>query len=150
MGILSMFAAPFDSIINSIGDALDKNLTSDEEKMILRNELVKIQKSAELEIKKLEGQYESELTSRHAADMKSDDIWSKRIRPMSLAFLLLVVSLLAVADGNFSWNEHEFAIGSGYIDLFQTLLLTSFSFYFGGRSMEKIAKIKNVAPKKES
>jgi len=144
MGILSLFAAPFDAIINSVGDAIDKNVTSDEEKLILRNELVKIQASSALELKKLEAQADKELTTRHAADMQSDDIWSKRIRPMSLAFLLLVVSVLSVTDGNLSWNEHEFTIGAGYIDLFQTLLLTSFSFYFGGRSMEKIYKIKNA------
>lgn len=148
MGILSLFAAPFDAIINSVGDAIDKNVTSDEEKLQLRNELVKIQASAELEAKKLEAQYDTEITSRHTADMQSDDKWSKRIRPMSLAFLLLVVSVLAFSDGNLSWNEHSFTVDAEYIDLFKTLLLTSFSFYFGGRSMEKIYKMKNN-PKKD-
>lgn len=146
MSILSFFAAPFNKIIDSVGDAIDKNVTSEEERLKLKNEMLAIKATTDLELQKLELQYEQELSKRHEMDMKSDDKWSKRIRPMSLAYLLLVVTILALSDGNISWNEYEFVIRENYIDLFQTLLIVAFGFYFGSRGFEKVHAIKYGKP----
>ena len=86
----------------------------------------------------MELKYEEEITARHTSDMTSDDKWSKRIRPFSMAYLLGVVSILAVTDGNITWGEYQFIINPEYVELFKALLMTAFAFYFGGRSLEKI------------
>lgn len=137
----TLFTGSVHKVVDSIGEAIDKNVTNDEERLALRNDLVAIELGAQLEGDKLELQYEQELSKRHQSDMQSDDKWSKRIRPLSLAFLLGVITVLAVTDGNLVWGEAEFTINPAYVSLFQALLMTAFGFYFGGRSLEKIVKI---------
>lgn len=142
MNIFKLFTGSLDKIIDSVGRAADNVFTSDEERLAFEAKMLEIKASADLQAKELELQYEKELSSRHSTDMQSDDMWSKRIRPVSLAFLLAVVSVLAVTDGNLSWDEHTFTIGVHYIELFEALLMTAFGFYFGGRTIEKIMKIR--------
>ena len=99
-------------------------------------------KNEELSLEELELKFEEQLSERHKYDMQSDDKWSKRVRPFSLIFLLGVTTILSITDGNLHWNEWEFMIAKEYIDLFKTLLVTAFGFYFGGRSFEKVAKMR--------
>ena len=131
-----------DKVITSVGTAVDSIVTSDEEKLILKNELIKIQAAADLEKDKIDLQYNQELSKRHQTDMQSDDVWSKRIRPVSLAFLILVVTILSLTDGNIRIDDYVFTIKPEYVDLYKSLLIAAFTFYFGGRSIEKIHKIK--------
>ena len=147
-----LISGSLSKIIKELGEAIDKNVTNDEERLELRNALAQIGLNAELESERIALQYEQELSKRHQADMMSDDVYSKRIRPLAVAYLLFVISILAVSDGNFHWNEMQFTIQPEYITLFQSLLMTAFMFYFGGRSVEKVAKIisdwkKPAAPK---
>lgn len=144
--LTNLFSSSVGTVVEKLGEAIDKNVTNDEERLALANELIKIQSGAHLAGRELDLKYESEITSRHTSDMTSDDVWSKRIRPMSLAFLLAVVSVLAITDGNISWGEYSFEIQEEYVDLFRSLLMTAFGFYFGGRSLEKITKIKKGTP----
>lgn len=81
--------------------------------------------------------YEGELTSRHQADMMSDSWLSKNIRPLTLIFLTGVFAIITFFDGNIG----GFQINTSYIPVYQTLLVTVFSFYFGGRSLEKVGKM---------
>jgi len=133
-----LFSSSVGAVVDSIGNAIDKNVTNAEEKLVLRNALVKIQADAKAKEDEIDVKMEKEITSRHQADMQSDSKLSKNIRPASLIFLLAVVSVLSVTDGNVG----EFSVGVSYIELFNTLLLVAFAFYFGGRSMEKIRKMK--------
>jgi len=133
-----LFSSSVGAVVDSIGNAIDKNVTNAEEKLVLRNALVKIQADAKAKEDEIDVKMEKEITSRHQADMQSDSKLSKNIRPASLIFLLAVVSVLSVTDGNVG----EFTVGTSYIELFNTLLLVAFAFYFGGRSMEKIRKMK--------
>lgn len=113
--------------VTAIGDALDKNITNKGEREKLKQELTKIvldhQQAAQ-----------NELTKRLETDMSSDSWLSKNIRPLSLVYLTVVVSILTLFDGNIG----EFAINTAYIDLFKSLLLMAFTFYFGSRGVEKI------------
>lgn len=77
---------------------------------------------------------ESELSARHLADMNSDSWLSKNIRPLTLVFLLVIVSIMALFDGNVG----KFTVNVEYIGLYKQLLLVAFSFYFGSRGVEKI------------
>jgi len=123
--------------VKDAGDAIDKIVTSDEERLTLKNELAKITTMHEEKMQEFAGKYETELTERHKSDMQSDNQLAKNIRPASLIFLLVVVCILAVTDGNLG----EMAIKESYIDLFASLLMVAFGFYFGGRSLEKISAL---------
>lgn len=122
--------------IEKIGEAIDKNVTSDEERLRLANELAKIEADVKEKADTIGLQYERELSERHKADMQSDSWLPKNIRPLSLAYLLAIVSMLALFDGNIG----TFTVGVAYIELFQQLLLLAFGFYFGSRGIEKVVK----------
>jgi len=143
----TLFSSSVGTVIAELGKAIDRNVTNDEERLTLGNELARIKVEAELAVKAMELKYEEEITARHTSDMTSDDKWSKRIRPFSMAYLLGVVSILAVTDGNITWGEYQFIINPEYVELFKALLMTAFAFYFGGRSLEKITKMKKEGKK---
>ena len=44
---------------------------------------------------------------------------------------------ISVFDGNMG----EFTIGSAYVPVYQTLLMTVYAAYFAGRSIEKVKKV---------
>lgn len=81
--------------------------------------------------------HEAELTQRHDKDMKSDSWLSKNIRPISLIFLTVMFTIFAFTDGNLG----QFTVNPVYIPVYQNLLVAAFTFYFGSRGLEKVAKI---------
>ena len=117
-------------VIKSIGNAIDKISTSDEERLIIKKEIQEILEEADNNAQK-------EVSARWAADMNSDSFLSKNIRPMVLIFLTVVFSALAFTDGNIG----TFKIAEAYIPIFQTLLVTVYGAYFVGRSWEKAKKL---------
>ena len=117
-------------LIDSVGTAIDKNITNKGEKGKLKNEFAK---TAEEFYLKAQG----ELTERLKADMTSDSWLSKNVRPMTLVFLLGAITILAITDGNIG----SFTIRQEYITLFQGLLTMAFAFYFGSRGIEKVTEL---------
>ena len=129
MGLLNkLFQSGAKDLVDSVGNAIDKIHTSAEEKQLVK---------AEIKKKILEYDYniQKEVTKRWEADMQGNWL-TKSIRPLSLAFLLLVLTLFTIVD--FSFVELE--IKDSWVDLWQLLALTAFGAYFGGRSYEKIKK----------
>ena len=123
--------------IMSIGEkVLDRVLPDPQAKAQALAELTKLQnegKLAELNADNIEAQ---ELTKRMQADMASDSWLSKNIRPMTLIYILTAYLALAILD----------AIGLEISDNFVTLLgqwgMLVMSFYFGGRTLEKVMDMK--------
>lgn len=123
--------------IMSIGEkVLDRVLPNPEAKAQALAELTKIQqegKLAELNADNIEAQ---ELTKRMQADMASDSWLSKNIRPMTLLYILTAYLALALFD----------AFGLDISDSFVALLgqwgMLVMSFYFGGRTLEKVMDMK--------
>jgi len=140
----TLISGGVDKIVDSVGTAIDKVVTSDHERLQMQNELVKIQLDAAREAQRMEldaeAKIEDEISKRWQADAQSDDPWAKKVRPLSLVYTLIVVTIFAVLDG----NALDFAIKEAYIDLFKTLLLLIFTAYFGSRGVEKIFQIKNA------
>lgn len=91
----------------------------------------------ELEDKKLD--YEQEVkqeenrTNRWQSDNSTDSRFAKLIRPGLTAYLVFVVTLLAVFDGNVG----SFTIKEVWVTLFTSLCITSVSGYFVLRTYEK-------------
>jgi hypothetical protein len=123
--------------IMSIGEkVLDRVLPNPETKAQALAELTKIQqegKLAELNADNIENQ---ELTKRLEADMKSDSWLSKNIRPLTMVYILTAYLFLALLD----------AFGLDISDNFVSLLgqwgMLVMSFYFGGRTLEKVMNMK--------
>ena len=76
---------------------------------------------------------QNNLTQRVQADMASDSWLSKNIRPMTLIFLLVAYSGFAIA------SIFEYETRGAYVELLGQWGMLVMSFYFGGRTMEKIA-----------
>jgi hypothetical protein len=84
----------------------------------------------ELEFYKIE---QNNLTDRLKADMSSDSWLSKNIRPMVLVFLLVAYSGFAIC------SMFDLETRGAYVELLGQWGMLVMSFYFGGRTMEKIA-----------
>ena len=86
-----------------------------------------------------------EISKRWENDMSSDSYLSKNVRPMMLIFLTISTWCLILMD---SLNI-EFGVGTEWIDLLKSLLLTVYVAYFGSRGFEKYKNIskQNSFPK---
>jgi len=123
--------------IMSIGEkVLDKVIPDPEAKARALAELKKVEqegKLAELNADNIEAQ---ELTKRLEADMKSDSWLSKNIRPMTLIFILLIYTIFGFMS---AW---ELEVNGPYVELLGQWGMLIMSFYFGGRTIEKIMNMK--------
>lgn len=115
---------------------LDKVVPDPEAKVKAQAELALLQQNGELakmanetELFKAEQQ---NLTDRHAADMRSDSWLSKNIRPMTLIFILAGYFTFAMMSA-FGKDTNE-----SYVQLLGQWGMLIMSFYFGGRTLEKI------------
>jgi hypothetical protein len=115
---------------------LDKFVPDPEAKAKAQAELIKMQQEgrlAELNADNIENQ---ELTKRHEADMASDSWLSKNIRPGTLIFILIVYSTFAMMS---AW---DIEVNNNYVELLGQWGMLIMSFYFGGRTLEKIIDMK--------
>jgi hypothetical protein len=116
---------------------LDKFIPDPEAKAKAQKELLQMQQEgrlAELNADNIENQ---ELTKRHEADMKSDSWLSKNIRPGTLIFILIVYSTFAMMS---AW---DIEVNNNYVELLGQWGMLIMSFYFGGRTLEKIIDMKS-------
>jgi hypothetical protein len=126
-----------DALLQVGGKLIDKLIPDPEAKAKAQLELAKMAQDGELakmanETKLYEVEQEN-VTRRVEADMSSDSWLSKNIRPMTLIFLLAAYSGFAVA------SIFEYETRGAYVELLGQWGMLVMSFYFGGRTMEKIA-----------
>jgi uncharacterized membrane protein (DUF106 family) len=128
---------PLGAIFDIGNKLIDKLIPDPAAKAQAQQELLKLQQEgrlAELNADNIEAQ---ELTKRQQADMSSDSWLSKNIRPMTLVFILLVYTTFGVGSA-FDMNVHQ-----PYVELLGQWGMLIMSFYFGGRSLEKIMDMKS-------
>jgi len=77
------------------------------------------------------------VTGRWKADMKSDSILAKNVRPLSLVFLTVSTVVLIYLDA----FDETMEVPNAWIELLQSLLLGVYIAYFGSRGLEKYKKI---------
>jgi len=126
-----------DALLQVGGKLIDKLIPDPEAKAKAQFELAKMAQDGELtrmanETKLFEVEQEN-VTRRAEADMSSDSWLSKNIRPMTLIFLLIAYSGFAIA------SIFDFETRGAYVELLGQWGMLVMSFYFGGRTMEKIA-----------
>jgi len=115
---------------------LDKFIPDPEAKAKAQQELLQMQqegKLAELNADNIEAQ---ELTKRLQADMASDSWLSKNIRPMTLIFILITYTVFGLMS---AW---DIEVNNNYVELLGQWGMLIMSFYFGGRTLEKIMDMK--------
>jgi len=128
---------PLSSLLDIGGKLIDRLIPDPEAKARAQLELAKMGQDGELAKMVNETKlYETEqnnLTQRMQADMGSDSFLSKNIRPMTLIFILLAYSGFAIA------SIFEYETRGAYVELLGQWGMLVMSFYFGGRTLEKIS-----------
>jgi uncharacterized membrane protein (DUF106 family) len=130
-----------DTIVGVGMKILDKFIPDPEAKAKAQQELLKMQQEgrlAELQADTAEAQ---EVTKRAQADMTSDSWLSKNIRPMTLIFILVGYFVFAMMSA-FNMDANE-----SYVRLLGDWGMLIMSFYFGGRTLEKIMDMKSKEKK---
>ena len=127
---------PLTALLEVGGKLIDKLIPDPEAKAKAQLDLAKMAQDGELarmanETKLFEAEQAS-LTDRHKADMASDSWLSKNIRPMTLVAIFSGYFLFGVMDAN-GMEANE-----SYVQLLGQWGMLVMSFYFGGRTLEKI------------
>ncbi len=129
-----------DALLSVGGKLIDKLIPDPEAKAKAQLELAKMAQDGELakmandtELYKAE---QGNVTERHKADMGSDSWLSKNIRPMTLIFILVAYFIFAMMSA-YGHNANQ-----SYVELLGQWGMLIMSFYFGGRTLEKIMDMK--------
>ncbi len=129
--LTDIFSSSASAIVDSVGNAIDKLVTSDEEKLQLKNELVKIQLEATLKANEQANEAEAQITERWKSD--NENLLTRAVRPFSYAWVIGLFTAMVLFDGNVG----NFKINVAYMPIIETLLVTMTVAYFGGRTFEK-------------
>ena len=125
-----------DDIISVGLKLLDKVIPDPAQKAEAQAKLLELQQQgrlAELQADSVEAQ---ELTKRQQSDMASDSWLSKNIRPMTLIAILAGYFIFAMM------SAFQLETNSKYVELLGQWGMLIMSFYFGGRTLEKIIDMK--------
>lgn len=98
--------------------------------------LLEMQQNGELAQLNADVTEQHELTERLKADMGSDSWLSKNIRPMTLVFILVTYTVFGLMS---AWDVE---VNNNYVELLGQWGMLIMSFYYGGRTLEKIMNLK--------
>lgn len=132
---------PIASILDIGMKVLDKFVPDPEAKAKAQQELLRMQQEGRLAELSADITEYQELTKRLQADMTSDSWLSKNIRPMTLVFILAAYFLFAMMSA-YGYDANE-----AYVTLLGQWGMLIMSFYFGGRTLEKILAMKEASKK---
>jgi len=131
---------PLAGLLDIGSKLVDKLIPDPEAKAKAQAELIKMQQDGELakmandtDLYKTE---QNNLTERLKADMGSDSWLSKNIRPMTLVAILVGYFTFAIMSA-FGRDANQ-----AYVELLGQWGMLIMSFYFGGRTLEKIIDMK--------
>ena len=131
---------PLAGLLNIGGKLIDKLIPDPEAKAKAQLDLAKLAQDGELAVMandtKLYETEQNNLSDRHKADMSSDSWLSKNIRPMTLVAIFVGYFVFAMMSA-FNYNANE-----AYVTLLGQWGMLVMSFYFGGRTLEKIIDMK--------
>jgi hypothetical protein len=129
-----------DALLSVGGKLIDKLIPDPEAKARATAELTQMAQDGELtrmanelELFKEE---QSNLTARLHSDMSSDSWMSKNIRPMTLVAIFFGYFTFGIMDANGA------RVNESYVQLLGQWGMLVMSFYFGGRTLEKIMDMK--------
>ena len=123
---------PIAALLNVGSKLIDKLIPDPEAKARAQVQLLEMQQKGELAQLQADVTEQEELTKRLQADMSSDSWLSKNIRPMTLIAILFAYFLFALMSA-FDYDANQ-----AYVELLGQWGMLIMSFYFGGRTLEKI------------
>jgi uncharacterized membrane protein (DUF106 family) len=127
---------PIGALLEVGGKILDKVIPDPEAKAKAQAALMEMQQKGELAQLQADMNEQDNLTKRMEADMKSDSWLSKNIRPMTLVFILITYTAFGLMS---AW---DLEVNNNYVELLGQWGMLIMSFYFGGRTLEKIMDMK--------
>jgi uncharacterized membrane protein (DUF106 family) len=127
---------PLGAILDVGMKLVDKFFPDPEAKAKAQLELLQMQQNGELAQINADIAEQQELTKRQQADMMSDSWLSKNIRPMTLIFILGGYFVFAMM------SAFDLDTNKAYVELLGQWGMLIMSFYFGGRTLEKIMDMK--------
>jgi len=127
---------PLGAILDVGMKLVDKFFPNPEDKAKAQLELLQMQQNGELAQINADIAEQQELTKRQQADMMSDSWLSKNIRPMTLIFILGGYFVFAMM------SAFDLDTNKAYVELLGQWGMLIMSFYFGGRTLEKIMDMK--------
>jgi uncharacterized membrane protein (DUF106 family) len=128
---------PLGALLDIGGKILDKVFPDPVQAEQAKLKLLEMQQNGELAQINADIAEQQELTKRQQADMASDSWLSKNIRPLTLIFILVFYVVFAMMSaGGVETNQK-------YVELLGQWGMLIMSFYFGGRTLEKIIDMKN-------
>ncbi len=138
---------PLAALLDVGGKLIDKLIPDPEAKAKAQMDLAKMAQDGELarmanETKLFEVE-QNNLTDRLKADMGSDSWLSKNIRPLTLLLILGGYFTFAMMSA-FNYDTNK-----SYVELLGQWGMLVMSFYFGGRTLEKIMDMKATKQDKE-
>jgi hypothetical protein len=128
-----------DDIVSVGMKLVDKLIPDPEAKAKAQLDLAKLAQEGELQQIQADINEQQELTKRLQADMLSDSWLSKNIRPMTLIFILMGYFTFAMM------SAFDLDTNKAYVELLGQWGMLIMSFYFGGRTLEKIMDMKSKA-----
>ena len=129
---------PLDALLSISSKLIDKLIPDPQAKADAQLKLLEMQQNGELAQLNADVAEQKELTERLKADMASDSWLSKNIRPMTL---------IAILAGYFTFammSAYGIDTNKSYVELLGQWGMLIMSFYFGGRTLEKIVDMKNA------
>jgi len=131
-------------ILNIGGKIIDKIFPDANAAEQAKLKLLELQQSGQLAQLNADITEQQELSKRHLADMSSDSWLSKNIRPMTLLIILGGYFTFALMSA-FNMDTHK-----QYVELLGQWGIIIMSFYFGGRTVEKVADMVERRKTKET
>jgi|TARA_R110002012_G_scaffold275058_1_gene461552 hypothetical protein len=126
-----MLKTVFKSLLGDASKIIDDVVTTEEEKLTLKLQMKQM-------IENAKASAQEQVTRRWEADAKAGWL-PANIRPLTLAFLTIMLVVMSFFDGNVG----EFKMNPMYGPIYTQLLLVVYSAYFAGRSIEKIKNNNN-------
>jgi uncharacterized membrane protein (DUF106 family) len=127
---------PLDAILGIGNKLIDHFFPDAKQAEEAKLKLLEMQQNGQLAQLNADVSEQQELTKRLEADMTSDSWLSKNIRPMTLIAILAGYFIFA------GLSAAKIDVNSEYVQLLGQWGMLIMSFYFGGRTLEKIMDMK--------
>jgi hypothetical protein len=127
---------PLGAVLDIGSKLLDKFFPDPAQAEVAKLKLLEMHQNGELAQLNADVAEQHEITARLQADMNSDSWLSKNIRPMTL---------IAILSGYFVFagmSAAKIEVNTEYVQLLGQWGMLIMSFYFGGRTLEKIMDMK--------
>ena len=129
---------PIPALLTIGSKLIDKFFPDAQAAEAAKMKLLEMQQNGDLAQLNADVTEQHELTERLKADMGSDSWLSKNIRPMTLVFILVTYTVFGLMS---AW---DIEVNNNYVELLGQWGMLIMSFYFGGRTLEKIMGMKKA------